>query len=285
LNRLSFVILEKAIPRAGLVAKKVQVKGKTGAFQAIRWINPNEKQKEDAGDKLKEVKEKKSTNKLQIKVGHVVMINKKLAKISAVGKDGVTAKNASGEKFHILHKDLKASEKEETKKEEKSSIESYSEETKNAQIKSYIDYYDRNDTKELEKYFKSDEGRKIVERTQESIKKESNGKDFIYLYRGINGKHDFEEYKSKNEKLTSWTTDLAIAEQFAGGEFKGGSVKDFGTVIKAKVPIKEIYANDKTFYPLSTGYVTGGQSEYIVREDKFDIKKWDLEDGRDPGEF
>lgn len=93
---IKYVIsLEKAM--GGLVAKKVPVKSERGEYQAIRWTKPGE-------EPPKEGKEKPEAEaQPKIKVGDKSTIRGKEVTVTAVGKDGFTARDADGKKHLVLH--------------------------------------------------------------------------------------------------------------------------------------------------------------------------------------
>jgi preprotein translocase subunit YajC len=99
---MQYIILEKAgSAEKGHKAYARTVKGKLQQVKQKGAVKP---------DKKKEKDEKKV--KPKVNIGHVILVaGKQKAKITAVGKDGVTAKDSKGNKYLILHNSVKQAEK------------------------------------------------------------------------------------------------------------------------------------------------------------------------------
>lgn len=63
-----------------------------------------------------EDEEEQGAQQSKVKVGHVIIVSDgKKAKVTAVGKDGVTAKDEKGKKYQVLHEQVKIKDNEEDK--------------------------------------------------------------------------------------------------------------------------------------------------------------------------
>lgn len=81
-----------------------------------------EKSKEELEDKEKDKEEKpEEQTESKVDVGHVVLVpgTKKKAEVTAVGKDGVTARDDKGNRFQMVHENVKTKDGKEPKEEEK----------------------------------------------------------------------------------------------------------------------------------------------------------------------
>lgn len=116
-----YVILEKAGMRPGLVQVMVDVNGPSGIYRAIRWESP-----EDAQRMIKEGKAfaapgqqgAQQPQQEPSKVGEKISVGGKEIEVTAVGRDGVTARDEQGQKHQITHQNVQkegGKPKEETK--------------------------------------------------------------------------------------------------------------------------------------------------------------------------
>lgn len=130
----NYVILEKAgmsgmpsMPgmHPGLVAVKVTVNGPSGPYQAIRWERP-----EDAQRMIKEGKafgmqpqqeqgQQPEPPKPSVTVGEKINLGEKDVTVTAVGRDGVTARDEQGQRHQITHQNVQKEEGEKPKEEAK----------------------------------------------------------------------------------------------------------------------------------------------------------------------
>lgn len=132
----NYVVLEKAgmpgtpsmpgmPPRPGLVAVKVTVNGPSGPYQAIRWETP-----EDAQRMIKEGKafgmqsqqqgaQQPEPPKPSVAVGEKIEGDGISLEVTAVGRDGVTARDEQGQRHQITHQNVQKEEAKPKEGEEK----------------------------------------------------------------------------------------------------------------------------------------------------------------------